>query len=250
MRSTIASPSDEALSELSDDFKAAVVLRDVADLNYDEIADALQIPIGTVKSRIARGRAALAESLPSGGPTGQFAHSARQQASGRGGRHRPPSPKKFASSGTTPPIRNVQQVRHEQRPDSSCERVSRRRHTPAERAQVDSDPTALMEVERLRQVRAVLSLTDSASISTRERHLATAFEVWDRMPTSEFSRDATPAGAESAAAAGQASITSPTSPTVWRQRSSSNRLLVLAAGLVVVLGGGVAARGFIPWNKQ
>tara|TARA_B110000483_G_scaffold85199_1_gene105486 strand:- start:3016 stop:3981 length:966 start_codon:yes stop_codon:yes gene_type:complete len=122
--------------------------------------------------------------------------------------------------------------------------------TPAERAQVDSDPTALMEVERLRQVRAVLSLTDSASISTRERHLATAFEVWDRMPTSEFSRDATPAGAESAAAAGQASITSPTSPTVWRQRSSSNRLLVLAAGLVVVLGGGVAARGFIPWNNS
>ena len=54
---------DEALSELSDDFKAAVVLRDVADLNYDEIADVLQIPIGTVKSRIARGRAALAESL-------------------------------------------------------------------------------------------------------------------------------------------------------------------------------------------
>jgi hypothetical protein len=54
---------DEALGELSDDFKAAVVLRDVADLDYDEIADVLQIPIGTVKSRIARGRAALAESL-------------------------------------------------------------------------------------------------------------------------------------------------------------------------------------------
>jgi RNA polymerase sigma-70 factor (ECF subfamily) len=51
---------DEALAELSDDFKAAVVLRD---LDYDEIADVLQIPIGTVKSRIARGRAALAESL-------------------------------------------------------------------------------------------------------------------------------------------------------------------------------------------
>ena len=54
---------DEALGELSDDFKAAVVLRDVADLNYDEIADVLQIPIGTVKSRIGRGRAALAQSL-------------------------------------------------------------------------------------------------------------------------------------------------------------------------------------------
>lgn len=54
---------DDALGELSDDFKAAVVLRDVADLDYDEIADVLDIPIGTVKSRIARGRAALAESL-------------------------------------------------------------------------------------------------------------------------------------------------------------------------------------------
>ena len=51
---------DEALGDLSDDFKAAVVLRDVADLDYDEIADVLDIPIGTVKSRIARGRAALA----------------------------------------------------------------------------------------------------------------------------------------------------------------------------------------------
>lgn len=54
---------DEALGELSDDFKAAVVLRDVADLDYEEIADVLQIPIGTVKSRISRGRSALAESL-------------------------------------------------------------------------------------------------------------------------------------------------------------------------------------------
>jgi RNA polymerase sigma-70 factor (ECF subfamily) len=54
---------DAALGDLSDDFKAAVVLRDVADLDYDEIADVLDIPVGTVKSRIARGRAALANSL-------------------------------------------------------------------------------------------------------------------------------------------------------------------------------------------
>jgi len=122
--------------------------------------------------------------------------------------------------------------------------------TPAERAQVDGDPTALVEVERLRQVRAVLSQTDSAPISKRERHLAAALEVWDRLPASEFSRDATPAGAQSAAAAGQASITSPTSAGVLRQRSSSNRLLVLAAGLVVVLGGGIVARGFISSNND
>ncbi len=54
---------DAALGDLSDDFKAAVVLRDVADLDYDEIADVLDIPVGTVKSRIARGRAALANTL-------------------------------------------------------------------------------------------------------------------------------------------------------------------------------------------
>ena len=40
---------DAALGDLSDDFKAVVVLRDVADLDYDEIADVLDIPVGTVK---------------------------------------------------------------------------------------------------------------------------------------------------------------------------------------------------------
>ncbi|MBC48550.1 MAG: RNA polymerase subunit sigma-24 [Ilumatobacter sp.] len=54
---------DAALGDLSDDFKAAVVLRDVADLNYDEIADILDVPVGTVKSRIARGRSVLTNSL-------------------------------------------------------------------------------------------------------------------------------------------------------------------------------------------
>ena len=54
---------DDALSALPDDLRAAVVLRDVADLDYGEIADVLDIPVGTVKSRISRGRAALARSL-------------------------------------------------------------------------------------------------------------------------------------------------------------------------------------------
>ncbi len=54
---------DRALGELSDDLRAAVVLRDVADLEYSEIAEALDIPVGTVKSRISRGRSALAERL-------------------------------------------------------------------------------------------------------------------------------------------------------------------------------------------
>ena len=54
---------DAALARLPDEFRIAVVLRDVADLDYAEIATALEIPIGTVRSRISRGRAALAREL-------------------------------------------------------------------------------------------------------------------------------------------------------------------------------------------
>lgn len=54
---------DEALDELTADFRAAVVLRDVADLDYAEIAEVLGVPIGTVKSRIARGRGQLVDRL-------------------------------------------------------------------------------------------------------------------------------------------------------------------------------------------
>ncbi|MEP7115584.1 MAG: sigma factor-like helix-turn-helix DNA-binding protein, partial [Ilumatobacteraceae bacterium] len=54
---------DAALRLLSDDYRLPVVLRDVADLDYAEIAAVLEIPVGTVKSRIARGRAALAAAL-------------------------------------------------------------------------------------------------------------------------------------------------------------------------------------------
>jgi RNA polymerase sigma-70 factor, ECF subfamily len=57
---------DAALASLPDDFRAAVVLRDVADLDYAEIAEVLQIPAGTVRSRIARGRLALARTVESG----------------------------------------------------------------------------------------------------------------------------------------------------------------------------------------
>jgi RNA polymerase sigma-70 factor, ECF subfamily len=54
---------DAALATLAPEFRAAVVLRDLCDLDYAEIAEALDIPIGTVRSRIARGRAALADRL-------------------------------------------------------------------------------------------------------------------------------------------------------------------------------------------
>jgi RNA polymerase sigma-70 factor, ECF subfamily len=57
---------DEALALLPEAFRAPVVLRDLCDLDYAEIAEALDIPPGTVRSRIARGRAQLARLLGSG----------------------------------------------------------------------------------------------------------------------------------------------------------------------------------------
>ena len=50
---------DAALARLPLEFRAAVVLRDLCGLDYAEIADVLGVPAGTVRSRIARGRAAL-----------------------------------------------------------------------------------------------------------------------------------------------------------------------------------------------
>ena len=54
---------DRALATLPEEFRAAVVLRDLCELDYAEIAAVLDIPAGTVRSRIARGRAALARAL-------------------------------------------------------------------------------------------------------------------------------------------------------------------------------------------
>ena len=54
---------DAALAELPLDFRVAVVLRDLCDLDYAEIASVLGLPPGTVRSRISRGRAQLAANL-------------------------------------------------------------------------------------------------------------------------------------------------------------------------------------------
>ncbi len=51
------------VQELPDEFRAAVVLRDMESLSYEEIAAALELPIGTVRSRIHRGRLLLQEML-------------------------------------------------------------------------------------------------------------------------------------------------------------------------------------------
>ena len=51
------------LDEIPENFRIAVVLRDFQELSYDEISKILEIPIGTIKSRINRGRIQLAEKM-------------------------------------------------------------------------------------------------------------------------------------------------------------------------------------------
>jgi RNA polymerase sigma-70 factor (ECF subfamily) len=55
----------KALKTLKQDFREAVILRDIEGLSYEEIADTLEISVGTVKSRIARGRLELRKKLSS-----------------------------------------------------------------------------------------------------------------------------------------------------------------------------------------
>ena len=52
-----------ALLKVSEDLREAVILRDLEEFTYEEIADMLKLPLGTVKSRINRGRAELARLL-------------------------------------------------------------------------------------------------------------------------------------------------------------------------------------------
>lgn len=53
----------EALDELPDDFREVIILRDVQLLSYEEISEITGLPMGTVKSRINRGRGKLQEKL-------------------------------------------------------------------------------------------------------------------------------------------------------------------------------------------
>ena len=53
----------EALAELDDEFRAVIVLREMEEMDYGQISQALSIPVGTVKSRLYRARCLLQESL-------------------------------------------------------------------------------------------------------------------------------------------------------------------------------------------
>ena len=76
---------DAALAQLPTDFRVAVVLRDLCGLAYEEIAEVTGVPVGTVRSRIARGRGALVPLLaPGGKPPGGNPPGGRQRPRPRG----------------------------------------------------------------------------------------------------------------------------------------------------------------------
>jgi RNA polymerase sigma-70 factor, ECF subfamily len=62
-RQTLDADLQASLDALPDAFRQAVWLRDVEELTYAEMAQVLDVPIGTVMSRISRGRRALSEGL-------------------------------------------------------------------------------------------------------------------------------------------------------------------------------------------
>ncbi len=79
----LESDIQRALDALPPQFRAAVVLCDVEELTYEEVAEALGIKLGTVRSRIHRGRAMLRESLSHRAPSS--ARAQRQDSRRRGG---------------------------------------------------------------------------------------------------------------------------------------------------------------------
>lgn len=69
LRATMDADLKDALDELPEVFRQAVWLRDVEEFSYAEIASMLDVPIGTVMSRISRGRRQLFEKLSQGART-------------------------------------------------------------------------------------------------------------------------------------------------------------------------------------
>ena len=63
MTKQIANTVNEAMRQLPEELRAAIQLREIEGLSYEEIAAAMDCPIGTVRSRIFRAREAIAERL-------------------------------------------------------------------------------------------------------------------------------------------------------------------------------------------
>jgi RNA polymerase sigma-70 factor (ECF subfamily) len=62
-RFTLGKEVERAIQELPEEFRLPVVFRHVGGMGYDEIAEILSVPVGTVKSRLFRGRRRLRQRL-------------------------------------------------------------------------------------------------------------------------------------------------------------------------------------------
>jgi len=63
---------ERQLRALPVEFREALILREIEDLSYREIADVLEVPIGTVMSRLSRGRTLLQKALAPRTPEGDL----------------------------------------------------------------------------------------------------------------------------------------------------------------------------------
>ncbi len=64
MRADLKAALEKAIADLPEEYRAALVLRDISGLSYQEVSEALNISLGTVKSRINRARNILKDKLP------------------------------------------------------------------------------------------------------------------------------------------------------------------------------------------
>lgn len=78
----------KALQKVPQFYRAVLLLADVQEFSYKEIADILNIPLGTVMSRLSRGRKTLREALPHANPAVRF-NPTRQAALAYTSRARP-----------------------------------------------------------------------------------------------------------------------------------------------------------------
>lgn len=63
MGKQVAQTVNQALEALPEELRTAIILREIEGLSYEEIADIMNCPIGTVRSRIFRAREAVADKL-------------------------------------------------------------------------------------------------------------------------------------------------------------------------------------------
>jgi RNA polymerase sigma-70 factor, ECF subfamily len=63
MRGQLRAKVEEVLKELQEPYRTTVILRDIEELSYEQIAEVMEVSLGTVKSRLVRGRDALKRRL-------------------------------------------------------------------------------------------------------------------------------------------------------------------------------------------